>query len=966
MPTIAAARAIPYVLPLVRPVTSAQGCTRYLRGWLLRLEDGDGRHGWGEALGWPGFGSSDAAIAARLAALSADGLVGRSFATAAELWTWLDELGLEPEVSYALELAVLDLLAQARALPLAALLATELGVEAPARGTAIVATTHALALGGVDRSAGTLKIKVGGCSLDDDETLLADLRARLGAAVTLRLDAGAAWSEAEACRAIDRLARYDVAWIEQPIAPGDPAAMARVRRHAHTRGVRIALDESVPHELEAALAAGAADGAVIKPMFVGGLGRAARLLSALEARGVEAWLSCALESAIGRAGTIHLAALVPGTHGLGGAVSRDVALLPPPSGDAIALPYRPGLGIAPDPGWLGDHGGIEVAAPASDARAGGQDNAIPNPLASAAVARPDHPALVSGELSLSYRELSQQASALAAAFAARGIAPGMTVGLSGPHDARFVVALHALAWLGAVVAPLPHEAREPERRALSLELGCQHLVDSRESEPADTPLVERFWPLAEGRFAVATSGTLGARRSVVLGTQQIVLSAFGSLVRLGHDPADRWLCCLPLHHVAGLSILLRCAFYATTVVLEPRFDAARVNDAIDGGAVSLLSLVPGMLARLIDERMGRRGRARRFPPSLRAILVGGAALDQSLFSRARALGAALAPTWGMTEAASQIATLAPGDDDPRFLPPLAFARAASHAGRLVVRGPLVGGELVTSDLGKVDERGWVEVSGRADDVIVRGGEKLVPAEIERALREHPLVAEALVVGVPCPRHGQRPAALLVARGAALADDAELEAHCRERLSRHKLPALYLWCSRLPRTALGKPLRRRARALAAEVMAERESAARAPSQQTEASQSFEQRRRRSTRGEGGELHAGMHHERGGAQRVAVAAQPVAEGQRPVTDARHLERHVDPVVEANGRAKVGFGVHQRQADAERLDATSVHGHEHLFEGGVAVLEHAPEKDDACPIDFEKPRRHAMNERHDDERR
>src|SRR5690606_4255140 len=125
--------------------------------------------------------------------------------------------------------------------------------------------------------------------------------------------------------------------------------------------------------------------------------------------------------------------------------------------------------------------------------------------------------------------------------------------------------------------------------------------------------------------------------------------------------------CLPLNHVGGLSILYRCAWYATTVELHPRFDADAVSRSIDDGA-SLVSLVPTMLERVLDAR-----RDRPFPPRLRAILLGGARTPEALVSRCRAIGAPVSLTWGMTEAASQVATRFPGDLDGGGVPPLAFA-----------------------------------------------------------------------------------------------------------------------------------------------------------------------------------------------------------------------------------------------------------------------------------------------------
>lgn len=459
---------------------------------------------------------------------------------------------------------------------------------------------------------------------------------------------------------------------------------------------------------------------------------------------------------------------------------------------------------------------------------------IPHPLISAALARPEHPALVFEGRRWTARALCDQAGALAGALSLEGVAAKQRVGLIGPPDARFVVGLHALSWLGAVVVPLsssgtPDELEaslkvsaarrvlvtgaltQVQRRALE---SCAAVLEVEPLQAREAPSApERFWPMDEARLVVMTSGTSGVPKPVVLTTAQLLTSAFGSAIRLGHLPSDRWLSCLPLHHVGGLSILFRCAFYATTVVLHSRFDAQAVASTLDDGGASLVSLVPRMLTRVLDVRQAQ-GRA-AFPESLRCVLLGGAAAPPALLARCEAIGAPVSVTWGMSEAASQVCTRPAGEfaPDGGVGAPLAFARVTSQGGRLKVTGPVVvGGGCVTGDAGAVDVRGRVHVEGRADDVIISGGENISPAEVESALRAHESIAEAAVVGVPDAAWGQRPVAALVASGAARPELALLRAWCRERLAPFKAPDKVLWVTRLPRGQLGKLSRARVRAL----------------------------------------------------------------------------------------------------------------------------------------------------------
>jgi geranylgeranyl pyrophosphate synthase/acyl-CoA synthetase (AMP-forming)/AMP-acid ligase II len=432
--------------------------------------------------------------------------------------------------------------------------------------------------------------------------------------------------------------------------------------------------------------------------------------------------------------------------------------------------------------------------------------ALPNPLASAALARPLHPALECGARSWTARALVDAAALRAGGLLRAGVRAGEVVALEGPPDPEWVITLHALAWAGAVVAPLPPEAPEDERTRLVEALGPAHRVGpgGLRWEEEGPPAAERFWPLDEPRLVLLTSGTTGAARRVTLTTGQLAFSAFGSALRLGHALHDRWLACLPLHHVGGLSVLLRCAWYATTVVLHERFEPARVAALLDAGQTTIVSLVPTMLERVLDARPERP-----FPASLRAVLLGGAPASASLVERCRELRVPLALTWGMSETASQVATRFPGDfaPDAGCGPPLAFARVeAGDAGALAIRGPLTpcGATHPSGDHGALDAQGRVHVTGRLDDVLISGGEKIAPRELVAVLERHPAVREAAVVAVSHPEWGQRPLAALVPReGLPLPDEAHLRAWCRERLSPFKVPDGFVWLAELPRNDLGK-------------------------------------------------------------------------------------------------------------------------------------------------------------------
>lgn len=415
---------------------------------------------------------------------------------------------------------------------------------------------------------------------------------------------------------------------------------------------------------------------------------------------------------------------------------------------------------------------------------------IPDPVRSAALAAPQRLAVVAADASWTWAELDA-----AVEGCARRLGPlaGETVGLVGAPGAGFVAWLFGIARAGGVAAP---------GQALQVS------VSPAEWPPPMAPDGERFWPLDAAVLQVATSGTTGQPKPVRLTTGQLVFSAFGSLLRLGHLPGERWLACLPLVHMGGLAILVRATFAAGTVEIR-HFDAGVVAGRLDSGAVALVSLTPTMLADVLAARA-----AEPFPPALRVILLGGAACPPALLDRCRAIGAPVALTWGLTEAASQVCTRWPGDLDPDHGagPPLAFARVEPAGEALVVRGPLVAeGIEITNDSGDV-VGGRVHVRGRLDALINSGGLKLDGGAIEAVLRSHPAVRDAAVVAVPDPRYGERPAALVVPAGPDRPED-ELRAYCRAHLGRHAAPDRLRWCTELPRTGpLAKVDRRAVRHL----------------------------------------------------------------------------------------------------------------------------------------------------------
>ena len=473
-------------------------------------------------------------------------------------------------------------------------------------------------------------------------------------------------------------------------------------------------------------------------------------------------------------------------------------------------------------------------------------------LAERAECTPKAPAVTWQGREVSFAALAARAGSAAQRLRALGVGSGDRVAVLMANGPAFVEVLHGAIACGAVLLPvntrlappeiaqllrdaeprllLHGEALAPLARAAcagcEVPPGCvevgEHFADASVAGNVASEPVSGSDPLVALLY---TSGTTGRPKGVMLAASNLRASAEASRHHLGVREGDRWLACLPLFHVGGLSLLLRSVIDGSCVVLHERFDAAAVAAAIDSGEVAFASLVPTLLDRLLRERGERVA-----PASLRAILLGGAAAPVELLASAERLGFPVATTYGLTEAASQVATRRPGAAGAGLAPlPGTRLRIVTEdgapcapdepgeilvAGEAVMRGywrrpdettrALAGGWLHTGDIGLLDAAGDLHVLARRSDLIVSGGENVYPAEVEAVLASHPHVCEVAVAGVPDAEFGARPAAWIVAERAIGAD--ALQRFCRARLAGFKVPVAFHFVASLPRNATGKLLR----------------------------------------------------------------------------------------------------------------------------------------------------------------
>ncbi len=439
---------------------------------------------------------------------------------------------------------------------------------------------------------------------------------------------------------------------------------------------------------------------------------------------------------------------------------------------------------------------------------------LDNWLAQRAETCPDRTAVIADGLEISYAELEAEATAAARRLAARGVRREATVVLELPAGAEYVVLLHGLMKLGATAIPLNPALAAPEREA---ELGraVPVLVLSEPGQltatEADLPLLGEH-DLDALHCRILTSGTAGGVRSIALTYGNHLWSAVGSAFNLGVDPDDRWLCCLPLYHVGGLSIVMRSVIYGTGAIVHDGFDVDAIAASLDADGVTLLSLVSTGLVRLLEAGVDLSGP--------RAILVGGGPVPVEVMEEATGRDATVVQTYGLTEAASQVTTLAPQEAVRKLGSagrPLLTTHLRIQDGEILVQGPTVApgcadedGWLHTGDIGRIDDEGFLYVEDRLGDVIVTGGENVAPAEIEEVLLRHPSVADAAAVGRADPEWQEAVAAVVVLREGARASEDELRSHCASQLAGFKVPKRFEFVGELPRTASGKLLRRELR------------------------------------------------------------------------------------------------------------------------------------------------------------
>jgi long-chain acyl-CoA synthetase len=427
------------------------------------------------------------------------------------------------------------------------------------------------------------------------------------------------------------------------------------------------------------------------------------------------------------------------------------------------------------------------------------------------------------------------------------------------------VAIFAAAYAGVPYVPLNYRLTRPEINELLarvtpafLIVGSEYrsLVEPREGlKLVDTTVFEALElqgnepPVPEeDPRAVAvqlfTSGTTGKPKAAILRHENLMSYIMGTVEFASAEESDAIVVTVPPYHIAGISAVLSSTYACRRMVQLENFDAAAWLAAVRSESVSNAFLVPTMLQRVVDH-LAASNEAPDMP-ALRALAYGGGKMPLATIEKAMQLfpGVDFTNAYGLTETSSTIAVLGPDDhraaassSDPAVRRRLGSvgkpaaveieirdddgkALGAEEAGLVYVRGPQVSGEYLslgsqldadgwfpTKDRGFLDAEGYLFLDGRADDVIVRGGENISPGEIEDVLLSHPSVADVACVAMPDEQWGEAVAAAIVLKSGANAAIAELQELVKSQLRSSRVPQRIVFKDALPYNETGKVLRR---------------------------------------------------------------------------------------------------------------------------------------------------------------
>lgn len=479
---------------------------------------------------------------------------------------------------------------------------------------------------------------------------------------------------------------------------------------------------------------------------------------------------------------------------------------------------------------------------------------IPNWLMKRAQLTPNRLALTFNDEKISFHELYLRVTNTAERLYHVGIRKGDRVAVLLNNHVEMVVILHALQLLGST-AVLLNTRLQPEELHFQLKDSQSSFLISEEKlaehwrpiidSLQDYIMIENLQYMEKTSFTYVTefhlqdictmmytSGTTGRPKGVLQTYGNHWSSAMGAVLNLGLHENDAWLTAVPLFHISGFSTLIRSALYGIPVILYEKFDEKKINEVLIDGKATIISVVSTMVQRMMNA-LGEQ----LYHPSFRCMLIGGGPVPLTLLETCKNKQIPVFQTYGLTETASQIVTLAPEDSirklgsagKPLFYSQIRIEKDGEIAqpnqvGEIAVKGPNVtigyynrqeaneksftaDGWFYTGDIGYLDEEGFLFVLDRRSDLIISGGENIYPSEIENVVQSHSKIKEASVVGMNDSLWGQVPVAFYVVKEGESVSEKELEGFCRSHLAKYKVPKKWIPIEELPKNASNKILRR---------------------------------------------------------------------------------------------------------------------------------------------------------------
>lgn len=315
-----------------------------------------------------------------------------------------------------------------------------------------------------------------------------------------------------------------------------------------------------------------------------------------------------------------------------------------------------------------------------------------------------------------------------------------------------------------------------------------------------------------------TSGTTGKPKGVLQTFGNHFYSAVSSALNLGLSSADKWLCVAPIFHISGFSIIMRGLVYGMTVRLVEKFRAEEIERILANETVTIMSIVPFMLKKLIQQQNKTNT---HYNSAFRCMLLGGGTIDRETLEICLQRSIPVVQCYGMTETCSQIVALRSADallklgsvGQPLFSTQLKL----SKDGEILLKTPaltpgylnlpdklpskMIEGWYRTGDIGYLDKEGYLYIDGRADEMLISGGENIFPQEVEQVYQRYPQINEVAVVGQNDSVWGQVPVAFVVSDRRL--SPTKLMNYGYEHLARYKVPQHYIFVSELPKNASGK-------------------------------------------------------------------------------------------------------------------------------------------------------------------